>query len=76
MKTIYVGKSGDEYSRIYSYAHDGSHLGKCVNKYIHRFGGKLYYRHQRFDSVEEAVAMERNLLSRKNYECNKQLNRY
>ena len=74
IKPIYVGETGDEYTRIHQYAQNNSHLGGCIRRHVSSFGVELYYRSQRLATKAAAKEMQDNLLRKFDYECNKQQN--
>lgn len=72
-KTVYVGETINERSRILCYAKNGSHLSSLIDEALER-GWYLYYHAILCQTKETAVALQNRLLYRYYYEWNKKLN--
>jgi len=70
----YVGETGNERSRIQSYARSGSHLAGIIDGHL-RDGWYLYYRAVTCSSKNSAQALQNSLLERYEYDWNLLLNR-
>lgn len=72
-KRMYVGETNNEKSRIYKYAHDGSHISHFIEEVLEN-GYALFYRSQKKKTKADAKKMQDNLLKKFNYPWNTQLN--
>ena len=72
-RTVYVGETINERSRLLSYAKYGSHLSVLIDEALDN-GWHLYYHAIMCRTKEDAVTLQNRLLFRHYYEWNKKLN--
>jgi hypothetical protein len=72
-RTVYVGETKSESTRIAAYASHGSHLSAIIDAHL-REGWTLWYRGVACNSKAAAKRMQDNLLTEYDYPWNLQLN--
>jgi len=70
---VYIGETSNEKKRVVAYASHGSHLSEIIHSHL-KDGWHLWYRARSSTSKVEAVEIQNNLLARKDYDWNIQLN--
>ena len=67
LRTVYVGETANERSRVAAYARSGSHLAEIIGDHLRR-GWCLFYRARAMASKAAAVRMQNQLLKKFDYD--------